>query len=135
MQHGPDSLLQHPPQPGDLSNEENPEDFDDWVDNLYGFVHLLNPPVPTSTSAQLLCAFVMEQTHQQPKDTVDVDHADPPIQYYQVPWLWKATLSDKRLEATHDWLVHFEQPPNTNDHEYALIICYASGFFIDDYIL
>src|SRR5258708_24814722 len=72
-QHGPDGLSRHPPQPGDLSDEENPEDFDDWVDNLYGFVHLLNPPVPTSTSAQLLCAFVTERTHQQPKDTAHAD--------------------------------------------------------------
>ncbi len=86
-QHGPDGLSQHPPQPSDLSDEENLEDFDDWVDNLYRFIHLLNPPVPTSTSAQLLCTFTTEQTHQQPKDTVDADCADPPIQYYQVPRL------------------------------------------------
>ncbi len=51
---------------------------------------------------------MMEQTHQQPKDTVDTDCTDPPIQYYQVPWSWKVTLSDKWLEAAHNWLVHFE---------------------------
>ena len=108
MQHRPDGLSRCPPQPSDLSDEENLEDFDDWVDNLYGFIHLLNPPVLTSASAQLLCAFTTEQTHHQPKDTVDADHKDPPIQYYQVPRSWKVTLSDKWLEAAHDWLVHFE---------------------------
>ncbi len=61
MWHGPDGLSRRPPHPGDLSNEENPEDFDDWVDNLYGFIHLLNPPVPSSVSFQLLCVFPMEQ--------------------------------------------------------------------------
>ncbi len=61
MQHGPDGLSQHPPHPGDLSNKENPEDFDNWVDNLYSFIHLLNPPAPSSVSFQLLFTFMMEQ--------------------------------------------------------------------------
>src|ERR1700730_12705795 len=39
--HGPDGLSRRPPQPGD--EERNDDDgFDDWIDNLYSFVHQVN---------------------------------------------------------------------------------------------
>ncbi len=133
--HGPNGLSWRPPHPGDLSDKENPEDFDDWVDNLYGFIHLLNPPALSSASFQLLCVLTMEQVQPRPKTVSDANHADPPIQYYQIPWLGKATFVDKRLEAAHDWLVHFERLSNVDHHKYNLIIRYASGFFMDDYVL
>ncbi len=121
-QHGPDGLSRRPPHPGDLSDKENPEDFNDWVDNLYGFIHLLNPPAPSSASFQLLCALTTEQVQPQPKTVSDANRTDPPIQYYQIPRSGKATFADKRLEAAHNWLVHFEQPSNVDHHEYNLII-------------
>lgn len=40
--HGPDGLSRRPPQPGDLPEEE--DDFDDWIDELYGFIHMINDP-------------------------------------------------------------------------------------------
>ena len=70
--HGPDGLSRRPPQPGDLSDDdEDPDDFDDWVDNLYGFTHMINPTQPTLDSTKLLCAFVMEQAGQRPEETAD----------------------------------------------------------------
>ena len=54
-QHGPDGLSRRPPQPGDLLEEEDdPEEFNDWVDNLYGFTHLINPSLPATRSASFL---------------------------------------------------------------------------------
>ena len=77
-QHGPNGLSRHPPQPSNLSDEEeDPEAFDDWVDNLYGFAHLLNPTAPKSDSAKLLCAFAMEQAHQRPEDTSNSEREEP----------------------------------------------------------
>ena len=38
--HGPDGLSRRVPQPGD--EPEPPDDFDDWVDNLYGLMHMIN---------------------------------------------------------------------------------------------
>ena len=40
--HGPDGLSQRRPQPGD-EEEEADDDFEDWVDRVNGFVHMLNP--------------------------------------------------------------------------------------------
>jgi len=44
--HGPDGLLQHPLQPGDLEEED---DFKDWVDRLYGFLHVVHDLFPSAT--------------------------------------------------------------------------------------
>ena len=38
--HGPDGLLCHHLQPGDKAEPE--DDFNDWIDNLYGFLHIIN---------------------------------------------------------------------------------------------
>ena len=108
-QHGPDGLSRRPPQPGDLSDdEEGPEDFDNWVDNLYGFAHLLNPSAPKSDSAKLLCAFAMEQSHQCPEDTTDSDREEPPLAYSEVPQTEAENLADKQLAMAHDWLISVE---------------------------
>jgi len=42
--HGPDGLSRRIPQPGDEPEPE--DDFDDWIDNLHGFMHMINPTSP-----------------------------------------------------------------------------------------
>jgi hypothetical protein len=39
--HGPDGLLRRRPQPGDKPKPE--DDFDDWIDRLHGFMHMIAP--------------------------------------------------------------------------------------------
>ena len=50
--HGPDGLSRRPPQPDDDSDEEedseDKEEFKDWIDNLYGFTHMINQPMHTA---------------------------------------------------------------------------------------
>ncbi|KAI0037308.1 hypothetical protein FA95DRAFT_1614362 [Auriscalpium vulgare] len=43
--HGPDGLSRRRRQPGD-PEEPNDDHFEDWVDALYGFMHLINVYVP-----------------------------------------------------------------------------------------
>ena len=51
--HGPDRLSHRPLQPGDLNNEDDTDEFDDWIDNLYGFLHMINAPVISSTYGRI----------------------------------------------------------------------------------
>ena len=45
--HGPDGLSRRPQQPADEDGEPTEDlEFDDWVDQVYGFMHLLNPLKP-----------------------------------------------------------------------------------------
>ena len=131
-QHGPDGLSRHPPQPGDVSDEDHPEDFDDWVDNLYGFMHMLNPTTLMSESAKLICTFAAEQATQRPTDIIDSNRSEPPIEYYKVPRSATVILADKCLAMAHDWLITLERPDPISDHKFSLVIHYASGFFIDN---
>ena len=39
--HTPDGLSRRQPQPGD--KEEPEDDFEDWIDNVNGFLHFINP--------------------------------------------------------------------------------------------
>src|ERR1700685_2422296 len=39
--HGPDGLLRRRPQPGD--RPEPADDFDDWIDQVHGFMHMIHP--------------------------------------------------------------------------------------------
>ena len=39
--HTPDGLSRRQPQPGD--KEEPEDDFEDWIDNINGFLHFINP--------------------------------------------------------------------------------------------
>jgi Integrase zinc binding domain len=134
--HGPDGLSRRPPQPGDISKEEDTlENFDIWINNLYGFIHLLNPLVPKSESAQLLCAFATEQASTAPHETTDSEREEPALGYHLVPHKDTAIATDKHLEMAHDWLNSLERPDKTPDHELLLVIHYAAGFFANSNIL
>ena len=41
--HGPDGLSRHSRQPGDPIMDDDDFDFDDWIDNLHGFIHMIQP--------------------------------------------------------------------------------------------
>src|SRR6202044_4005842 len=41
--HGPDGLSRRKPQLGDEEEEE--DDFEDWIDEVNGFMHMINEPV------------------------------------------------------------------------------------------
>ena len=142
-QHGPDGLSRRPPQPGDIEEEDDPEDFEDWVDNLYGFIHIINPVPPAPESVKWLRIFAEEQADppadqqvdQQPRSDVTDPIRGNPIEYYEVPRSEAARAADNRLEMAHDWLVSLERPGRVSDHKYSLIIRYASGFFTDNSVL
>jgi hypothetical protein len=59
-QHSPDRLLRRPLQIEDNNNNntgEDPESFNNWVDNLYGFIHLVNPTTTMPCTSQFLHIF------------------------------------------------------------------------------
>ena len=126
--HGPDGLSRRPPRPEDLPDEDNPEDFKDWVDNLYGFIHLINAPSPAPSSTNLIHAFASEQVSG-PSDTTNFKRPNPPFEYYKVPRSAAAIAADKQLMLAHDWLVTLKWSDDITDHEFALVTRYASGFF------
>ena len=41
--HRPDSLSRHPRQPDDPIMNDDDFDFGNWIDNLHGFIHMIQP--------------------------------------------------------------------------------------------
>jgi hypothetical protein len=76
--HGPDGLSRRRPQPGDLPEPE--DDFEDWVDQVNGFMHFINTPPSRSrhhtdvvTTPPISC-FILEdsiETEGDPTEATD----------------------------------------------------------------
>ena len=84
---------------------EDKDRFDDWVDNLYRFIHLINHPVPTLRSNILLGALI-EDVQGVDSDNSKPKKAEP--NYNIIPCMMNATHADKHLEHVHDWLTFTE---------------------------
>jgi len=132
--HRPDGLSRWPPQPGDLCDEEDDKDnFDDWVDNLYSFLHFINPPVPAAQLERLLYTLTGQEAAILSEEFTESDAACDIT--YTAPQTEAADLTDKHLRQVHNWLIFLAHLDTTGDHEYSLIIRYAAGFFANNRIL
>ena len=111
---------------------EDKDRFNDWVDNLYGFMHLINHPVPTPHSNILLGALVEDV------QGADSDSSKPKKEkpnYNIIPHTMNTTHVDKHLKQVHDWLTFTEQLEDMSDKEYSDLMQDVTGFFIDDHNL
>jgi hypothetical protein len=96
--HGPDSLLRCCPQPGNVPDPDD-EDFNDWIDDLYGFIHMINTSSHLATCQTKLAVFVSDIADIESTPTSDV-----PLSYADVPRLLKAQLDDTRMDRVWQWL-------------------------------
>ena len=131
-QHRLNRLSRCSPQPGDIVTAEDKDGFNDWVDNLYGFMHLINHPVPTLRSDSLLGALIKD-VQEMHSDSSKPKKVEP--DYNVIPRTMNTAHVDKHLEQVHDWLTFMEQPEDMSDKEYGDLMCYTTGFFIDDHNL
>ena len=117
--HTPNGLSRRQPQPGD---KEEPEDnFEDWIDNINGFLHFLNPhpsyikyithtlPI-TSYIHSYSNTAVEEQLAKQKKE--EQNNTTP---YSIIPQRDSAIALDHKLEEVKKWLETLKRPPNLSN--------------------
>jgi len=109
--HGPDGLSQCPLQPGNLEEEE---DFKDWVNHLYGFLHVVHDLFPSATSPvgpphQLL---IVTLTNAQILSGEDSDN------YSKIPQMQKAKDEDDKLAVVCIWHEDLIHPEGISDSAY-----------------
>jgi hypothetical protein len=113
--HSPDGMSRRHLQPGD---EPEPDDaFDDWINNLYGFMHLINrsPSVPTSQAS--IAIFV--------SDVADIELPQEDVSatsYANVPRSDQANADDNRLCKVRLWLDSLVRLDNVSDSDYTAFI-------------
>ena len=133
--HGPDGLSRRPAQPGDTPEPD--DDFDDWIDDLYGFLHLVNPPpvarlraAPLRTdhaSESEAFAVLMQQTSGTAARLPSIE----PVDYSKFPRSPKARSLDERVRSVRSFLADKQRPDGLSEKQLKSFVKYASAFFVD----
>ena len=135
--HGPDGLSRRQPQPGD--NEEPEDDFEDWVDQVNGFLHFIDPSPSQinsiSTSPPITCYITDGRDEEIPEPEEETQlptQEDLPTPYSVVPRSDTAKFADDRLENVQHWLETLERPHSMTDSQYKAFMRYCTEFFVSD---
>jgi hypothetical protein len=87
--HGPNGLSRWPWKVGDDEDQDDEEEFADWIDHLHGFLHQINVidirPLPTSDSPPLSFPHIStlaQATALSEEDTTALDTTDTDIDDY-----------------------------------------------------
>lgn len=120
--HGPDGLLRHPQQPND---EDKPkDDFDDWIDQVHGFMHHINCTTQSRHGPQRLLAFtssIVVSGHSSasaPASSNGLNPSDLLASYDIVPWTTKSRAADGHLSVVRQWHRDLLRPDGLSDKEY-----------------
>ena len=128
--HGPDGLSRRCRQPDDSSEPE--DNFDDWIDQVHGFLHILLPlskaPIEQPpVSLYIVSTFVAKESD----DESDPDNQhDAPLCYDDIPWSELACKADKHTALVCTWHDTLVCPNSLSDTEYETFLWYCTEFFI-----
>jgi Integrase zinc binding domain/RNase H-like domain found in reverse transcriptase len=136
--HGPDGLSRRRPQPGD---EEEPEDdFEDWIDQVNGFMHFINAPpsrnrqTSSIITAPTISCYIIEAPTEPALDAEDAEEQEDQITTYaDVPRSESAKAIDAKLAIVKTWHQTLTWPINLQkltDSEYKAFMRYCTEFFV-----
>jgi len=130
--HGPDGLSRRPRQPddSDIDWEKEENDFDDWIDNLYSFMHMINSPATTCTdSIRPIATFSATIRSCYVNDfSVPATNTD----YSSITRTMAAQLEDDKIAKVIQFLDDLQRPLGMKDNEYAKFVRYCMRFFVND---
>jgi hypothetical protein len=132
--HGPDGLSRRRAQPGDVPDPE--DDFDDWIDQVHGFLHIINPlsnhtiDQPPATVYALTGSLTQQDNDDDVYDRTHT-HRVKPDPYSTVPRSDNAQRADARTRLVQDWHVTLQRPEKMTDAEYDAFMRYCTEFFVD----
>jgi hypothetical protein len=136
--HGPDGLSRRRPQPGD---EDEPEDdFEDWIDQVNGFMHFINvPPSRVNQPSNIITAptiscYVIEAPRDiSPISDDEEEQGRQTTTYADVPRSESAIAIDAKLEIVKTWHQTLAWPVDLQeltDSEYKAFMRYCTEFFV-----
>ena len=139
VQHSPDGLSRRQPQPGD---EEEPEDdFNNWIDNVNGFIHFINPlpsynatlqqPITTSPPITIYMGWDEQEESVEPDEEEQQEQQEMTQPYSIIPRTEQVNKADKCLIKVQQWwLETLIRPNEMTDAEYKTFMRYCTEFFI-----
>ena len=127
--HGPDGLLQCPRQPSDVVSEEEDFDFEDWIDNLHGLLHVIQPLAAHCKKAMLSGQIVEEERIEEFSKGKEIPK-ESEISYRDVPRSTKAEQEDYRLGMVEKWYKDLQRLKGLLDAEYMTFMRYTMVFVL-----
>ena len=128
--HGPDGLSRCRKQPGDLPEPD--DDFDDWIDQVHGFLHMIlhiknrsgkQPPAVI----HILAGSIIED-NEEDFDRTTIPQLDT---YNTVPRTERAQKADDHIRLVLKWHNALQRPADMTDAEYEAFLRYCTEFFVD----
>ena len=126
--HGPDGLSRRRPQPGD-EKEEADDDFEDWVNQVNGFLHMLNPSLSYWFPVQFLLLRRSLAILQNRPETI-LSHRPKLPKTYLFPRSEKAITTDLKIRHVRHWLGTLDRLKDMADEEYKTFMWYCTEFFL-----
>ena len=135
--HGPDGLSRRRPQPNDTCEPE--DDFDDWVDQVNGFLHIMLPTSNKSTDQPPVTIYILQalsnatapnEEEESDDGFEDAHEEDQDVSYANVPRSELAQKADERLQLVKTWHQTLQRPNNMPDAEYETFLRYCTEFFV-----
>src|ERR1700677_1678466 len=132
--HGPDGLSRHPRQPDNELEPDN-NNFDNWIDNLNGFMHQINNVTLHTnrvSKANNVATYTLSQ--EQSKRDMAKSVEPPPVDlvYDDIPRSPAAICDNEKLPKVLKWLKDLTRPPGLTNNEYSTFLCYYLKFFLDN---
>ena len=134
--HGPDGLSRRKPQPGDEEEEE--DDFEDWVDQVNGFLHFLDPlpfQICSIAASPPITSYITNDARadsMEPDEAARSSNSEVFTPYSSVPRSDAAKATDDKLIKVRTWLETLERPIGMTDSEYKTFMRYCTEFFLAD---
>lgn len=145
IQHSVDGLSRRPKQPDDVPSDDNGEtedEFEDWIDQVYGFLHILNPVIPpplkpenphyvllTSVNSSIAPQNGSETSDDEPDET-SANGSIGPFSYADFPRSENSLKMDKRLGMVRTWHETLQRPTGMHDNDYAPFVKYSQHFVL-----
>ncbi len=132
--HGPDGLSRRKPQPGDAPEAD--DDFEDWIDQMNGFMHIINPTTPAASVQPPTLVFATSASIEplpnsnNPDPASETLSASSSIPYSIIPRSEAAHNADERIIKVQQWHATLKRPENISDADYATFIRYCTEFFV-----
>ncbi|VDC04048.1 unnamed protein product [Peniophora sp. CBMAI 1063] len=119
-------------------NNEADEEWEDWIDHVYGFIHLINPPPKPLFSRRVHAQeeiLVLAQAAPPPRDIrADAPALDPPLDYSEVPRRHKWAAMDDMLPRVLALYQESTYTPPTgySDAQVRALLRFAGHFFVSE---
>ena len=132
--HGPDGLSRRPRQPDDDDVDWGKEetDFDDWIDNLYSFMHMINSPALATTTIDNVKRISTFTSTVRSCYINDFSVPTTAVDYSAIPRTVKAQLEEDKIVKVIQFLDDLQRPLGMQDGEYAKFVRYCMRFFVND---